>query len=96
LLAHPSSIPSRNAVAIELRATGPVVELVIADNGASDGARRDLDGRVGLGQRLMRERAEQLGGTLEITAGPEGVRLHVRVPVAAPPTRFNGRVVRLS
>jgi signal transduction histidine kinase len=63
-----------NAVAIELRATGLVVELVIADNGA----------------------AEQLGGTLEVTTGPEGVRLHVRVPVAAPPARFNGRVVRLS
>jgi len=79
------------AVAIELRATGPVVELVIADDGGS--TRPDDDGGIGLGRRLMRERAEQLGGALTIDSGPGGVRVHVRVPVASPPSRINGSVV---
>jgi signal transduction histidine kinase len=81
------------AVAIELRATGPLVELVIADDGAAE-SRHDRDGGIGLGQQLMRERAEQLGGTLTIDSRADGVRLHVRVPVAAPPSRIDGKVAR--
>jgi signal transduction histidine kinase len=81
------------AVAIELRATGPVVELVITDDGGAGSSSLEGDGGIRLGQGLMRERAEQLGGTLTIESRPGGVRVHARIPVAAPPSRLHGGVV---
>lgn len=86
---------------IELRATGRVVELLITDDGggsgpktwpAAGGATRNGagngprgDGGAQLGLRLMRERAEQLGGSFSIEPQQAGMHLRVRVPTAGPP-----------
>jgi signal transduction histidine kinase len=72
-----------HAVWLELRCAGGTVELRVADDGAgmpvSAGA-----GDHGFGLRGMRERAEQLGGT--VTCGPRaggGTDLTVRLPLPA-------------
>jgi len=78
---------SAGNVTIELRATGPLVELVVADDGAE---RPQGDGGTQLGRGLMRERAEQLGGSLTIEGSPGGVAVHARIPVATPPAARRG------
>jgi nitrate/nitrite-specific signal transduction histidine kinase len=70
-------------VSIELRATGPVTELVISDDGVgmnSDGAEGARDGDGGLGREIMRERASRLGGTLDVRSDKHGTRVFARVP----------------
>ena len=58
------------------------VELEITDDGRGfDPAAVGRDGS-GFGLRSMRERAEELGGALEVTSGPgRGTRISVRLPV---------------
>jgi two-component system, NarL family, sensor histidine kinase DevS len=70
-------------VSIELRATGPTAELVISDDGVgvdSDGASLDDRSEGGLGRAIMSERAERVGGTLELHSDRHGTRVHARVP----------------
>jgi len=74
---------ARNVV-LELRATGPLAELLVSDDGASASPpeRKDVraDGEAHLGRHIMQERAEQLGGTFTIESGREGTRVRVRIP----------------
>jgi signal transduction histidine kinase len=72
-------------VSVRLVAKPGSVVLSIEDDGAGFDASR-LDARAGahLGLAIMRERAESLGGTLDVTSAPgQGTRLEVRVPVCA-------------
>lgn len=68
-------------VSIRLAATGTRATLRISDDGAGiPKARRRIDGGHGL--VFMRERAEQLGGSFEISAGkPRGTVIEVVLPL---------------
>jgi two-component system NarL family sensor kinase len=47
-----------------------------------DGCGIDAGGHIGVGHRSMRERAEELGGWLELgEAGTSGARVHARIPL---------------
>jgi signal transduction histidine kinase len=73
---------ARNVV-LELRATGPLAELVVSDDGARAPAEANgqhADGEAHLGRHIMRERAEQLGGTCTIESGRGGTRVRARIP----------------
>jgi signal transduction histidine kinase len=71
--AHASSATVR----LRFDAAGPEVE--ISDDGRGFTWHESLSGSYGL--RTMRERAEQLGGTLEIATGPGGgTRVRARLP----------------
>ncbi len=67
---------------VTLRPAGSSVEVVIEDDGVGfdpDGLRRTDLPRFGMA--TMRERAEAVGGTFEVTAGPgEGTRVTVHLP----------------
>jgi signal transduction histidine kinase len=59
------------------------VHLVVADDGCGFEVDRPADGRAGdhLGIPGMRERAESVGGRLEITASPgAGTRVDATIP----------------
>jgi signal transduction histidine kinase len=83
-------------VAISLRRTADGVELTIADNGHGFGSfdpRSDSEpGHLGLAS--MRERAELLGGVLEIHSTDEGATIVARVPIGSPRER-RGALSRL-
>jgi len=65
-------------VRVRLRSEGPVVTAEIDDDGS--GAAAPRRGGVGLGS--MRERAEQIGGTLEVVSRPgTGTTVRVRLPL---------------
>jgi signal transduction histidine kinase len=66
---------------VSLRAEdgGVVVEVV------DDGVGLDGQQREGVGLRSMRERASELGGSCDVTAGPAGgTQVHVRLPRTSP------------
>lgn len=68
-------------VAISARTVGDQIELRIEDDGV--GVEPDSDDAVDdrhLGQGIMRERAEQLGGTFTLKADADGTRVRARVP----------------
>jgi signal transduction histidine kinase len=72
------------AVSVNLRRVGEQVELRLTDNGSGFG---DVDpfeasqpGHVGLA--MMRERAELLGGSLDIETSERGTRVLVLIPAA--------------
>jgi signal transduction histidine kinase len=65
-------------VSIELKGRRDALALSISDDGV--GFDVDAGWDKGLGLVSMRERAEGIGGTLEIRSGPEGTRLDVTVP----------------
>ena len=66
--------PSRIDIALARR--GPSVELLIRDNGRGFGK----SAQVGLGLRLMKKRAELIGGTMEIRSSTRtGTAIHCRV-----------------
>jgi PAS domain S-box-containing protein len=57
------------------------LELQVADNGQGFDASRDFPGHLGL--RSMRERARNMGGSLEVDSGPGlGARVTIRVPLS--------------
>jgi two-component system NarL family sensor kinase len=67
-------------VAIRLVATPERVRLVVEDDGRGFDASRVPEGRHGIVG--MRERAEMLGGTLEVRSGPgAGTRIEATVPL---------------
>ena len=61
---------------------GPVLELEVSDSGAA--AERSPGQGVGLGS--MRERAEEIGGSLAVDAGPRGWVVRARLPLRPAPT----------
>jgi len=68
-------------VRIDVRAMARDVELTITDNGIGcpDSSPGDFDERP-LGHKIMRERAEQLAGELEVSGGPGGTTVRARMP----------------
>jgi signal transduction histidine kinase len=72
-----------STVAIALRRLDGGVELDVSDDGHGFAAPDDmaLSDRSHLGLAGMRERAEAMGGTLEIASGTAGTRVRVRVPL---------------
>ena len=68
-------------VDVSLRAEGGHLTLSVEDDGRGFD-QRELSESRGLGVVGMRERAELIGGTLEIRSRPgEGTRVHLKVPV---------------
>ncbi len=68
-------------VDVSLRAEGEILTLSVEDDGRGFDL-RELSESTGLGVAGMRERAELIGGTLEIRSRPgEGTRVHLKVPV---------------
>lgn len=76
-------------VAVVLRSDSGTVSLLVIDNGSGfDTQRVFADGKRGIGLRNMRERAAGLDGTLTITSGRTGTRIHAILPLpAAGPVR---------
>ncbi len=69
-----------NQISLSLLADDSTVVLHIADDGV--GFEPSRENAYGLGLRLMRERAEGLGGTFELKSSPgTGTQLLVRLPV---------------
>ncbi|MEA2353165.1 MAG: two-component system, NarL family, nitrate/nitrite sensor histidine kinase NarX, partial [Thermoleophilaceae bacterium] len=70
---------------VTLRTVGPEVELRVSDDGHGFGATDPLSttdpGHIGLAS--MRERAELIGGRLEIETGDRGTKVLVRAPLPA-------------
>jgi len=69
---------------VDLRIGPSDVRIQIVDDGkgfdlSTVAARRD----GGLGVMGMRERAELLGGRLQVTSGPRGTRVEALIPVGA-------------
>lgn len=60
---------------------GPVLELIIEDNGSGDQSHGPGNGLTGLTERL-----EKAGGTMDAGGTRQGFRLTARVPVTATPT----------
>ena len=66
------------------------LRLAVADGAlevevTDDGCGIDANGHAGVGHRSMRERAEELGGGLEIgRSGTAGTRVHARLPLRGP------------
>jgi len=71
-------------VEIRLEQEGDTVSLTVQDDGAGFDPQADYPGHVGL--LSMQERAQKLGGTLEVESAPNsGARLTVTLPLADPP-----------
>jgi two-component system nitrate/nitrite sensor histidine kinase NarX len=72
-----------NRVKIEVRPVGTYVEMTISDNGVGPSSKAPsaaaFDERP-LGQRIMRERAAQIGGILQVTGVPTGTTVWARIP----------------
>ena len=68
-------------VRVELAVEGGAARVLVADDGVGfDPARAPVEGRS-FGLRFMRERAEQVGGSVEVDSAPgKGTRVVVRVP----------------
>jgi signal transduction histidine kinase len=66
---------------IALDSSGGLVELRMRDNGA--GFPQETPGSQGIGLRAIHEHAAALGGSGDISSGPDGVRICVRIPFLA-------------
>ncbi|SEJ94183.1 hypothetical protein SAMN04488058_1471, partial [Deinococcus reticulitermitis] len=73
--------------AVRLWPGGDVLRVEVEDDGAGGAHLRP--GHVGL--RGMRERAEELGGTFELTSAPGGTRLVAHLPLLDAPPRLDVR-----
>ena len=61
--------------------TGPLVVIDVVDDGVGIGAPE----RPGVGLTAMRERAAELGGSVDVgPSSPRGTRVHVQLPAALP------------
>jgi signal transduction histidine kinase len=76
-------------VKIDVQSAGSHVEMTIADNGVghtpAESSRNGFDERP-LGQKIMRERAEHLGGTVEMDVDPSGTTISARLPAVPVPS----------
>jgi signal transduction histidine kinase len=74
-------------VDVRISAMGGHAEAVIQDNGAGfDPALAENDGAQKYGLRLMRERANEVGGAVHVHSAPGGgTRVVVSVPLRSPP-----------
>lgn len=73
-------------VCVRLAETSEALEAMVEDNGPGFDLRRARSAANGIGPHFglatMRERAESIGGTLEIASAPgQGTRVQVRIPV---------------
>ena len=69
------------------------VTLIVEDDGEGFEPGRAVDGERGMGLLSMRERAAQVGGTLEIESEPgAGTTLYVRVPAGDADTQGEAQV----
>ena len=63
-----------------MRCAGEQITLEISDAGVGFDPRGDFPGHLGL--RSMRERAQRVGGTLEVRSAPgTGTRIGARIPL---------------
>jgi signal transduction histidine kinase len=69
-----------NRFRMSLLADGPMIELQVEDNGVGFSIGSSSD--KGIGLLSIREHAEDLGGAFDISSGPGGVRVSVRLPLA--------------
>jgi signal transduction histidine kinase len=67
--------------ALSLLADGPVIELRLEDNGC--GFLQAPSNGNGIGLQAIREHTQALGGACDISGGPDGVKIRVRLPLAA-------------
>jgi signal transduction histidine kinase/ligand-binding sensor domain-containing protein len=73
-----------NSVSIRLRFTDEETELELRDDGVGFEPASNLSGG-GFGISGMKERAQRIGGTLQIESAPgQGTKVNVRVPVSLP------------
>lgn len=80
------------SVKVSLHAEGGWVELEIADDGKGFDA-GSVGARGGMGLANMRERAEDLGGTLTIWSAPgQGTKTAVRMPIQSGPRKHRAKV----
>ncbi|MET0541844.1 MAG: ATP-binding protein [Variovorax sp.] len=70
-------------VRVQLRQHGDMLELEIVDDGDGGGQPLVPSGPVGRGVDNMQVRARQLGGQLQLHAGPDGMRVVLSVPATA-------------
>jgi signal transduction histidine kinase len=84
-------------VTIDVHTSGDSLELLIADDGVGGRASTDRRGAAfderPLGQKIMRERAEHLGGQLTVVAGTGGTTVRARMP--AVPLREEASRIRV-
>jgi signal transduction histidine kinase len=80
------------SVTIRAEAVGSDIELVVADDGIGEGDCAPQSGGPGgvwddrhLGQRIMAERARDVGGTLSVSHGKDGTTVHARMPAVPLP-----------
>jgi signal transduction histidine kinase len=71
---------SVSLAAVKTDPSRPLVELRIEDNGHGFTSEPAVTGK-GIGLKAMREHAAELGGSCQISGGPEGVRICVRLPL---------------
>jgi signal transduction histidine kinase len=77
-------------VSVTLQRSGPELRVAVEDDGPGfDVVRALASGRLGL--LGMRERAELVGGTLQVESAPgEGTTVFLRVPIVGSPGRGGG------
>ena len=69
------------SVAVVLKLEGPMLELVIRDDGIGFDSAAAMRKHSGLGLHGMRERVALLGGSVEIESRPgQGTKIHVEIP----------------
>lgn len=74
-------------VSVDLTLAGGVLSLEVSDNGRGLD-QEDLDKARSFGIRGLRERAETVGGWVDISSGPQGTTLILSVPLSGPENGF--------
>lgn len=74
-------------VSVDLTLAGGVLSLEVSDNGRGLD-HEDLDKARSFGIRGLRERAETVGGWVDISSGPQGTTLILSVPLSGPENGF--------
>ena len=80
-------------VRVGLREQDGMLVLTVTDDGSGIGQRPQAAGDGGLGMTTMRDRAEELGGHLDISSGSQGTTVLARIPVAGAGTEPTRRPV---
>ncbi|MFA9269331.1 MAG: PAS domain S-box protein [Baekduiaceae bacterium] len=79
-LANAAKHAHASVVRVHLDLTGPMLDLVVHDDGRGGATLQTGSGLTGL-----HDRVDALGGSLELTSTPErGTRLHARIPTSMP------------